>query len=90
MNSVTPNLNAVMPSANTMGYTGDTSKMPAIPMRRDTWMIAPGGYTVIRFVADNPGVWFFHCHMDWHNIGGKSSFLSLLINLSTSRSENLG
>lgn len=24
------------------------------------------GYTVIRFVADNPGVWFFHCHIDWH------------------------
>ncbi|KAI8844847.1 multicopper oxidase-domain-containing protein [Chytridium lagenaria] len=23
-------------------------------------------YTVIRFVADNPGVWFFHCHIEWH------------------------
>jgi len=31
--------------------------MPAVPMRRDTWLIAPNGYTVIRFVADNPGVW---------------------------------
>lgn len=33
-------------------------------------MIAAEGYTVVRFVADNPGVWFFHCHMDWHNIAG--------------------
>ena len=24
------------------------------------------GFTVLRFVADNPGVWFFHCHIDWH------------------------
>ncbi|KAI8824886.1 Cupredoxin [Fimicolochytrium jonesii] len=24
------------------------------------------GYTVLRFVADNPGVWFFHCHIEWH------------------------
>jgi iron transport multicopper oxidase len=22
--------------------------------------------TTIRFQADNPGVWFFHCHMEWH------------------------
>lgn len=23
------------------------------------------GWTVIRFVADNPGMWHFHCHLDW-------------------------
>jgi L-ascorbate oxidase len=23
------------------------------------------GWTVIRFVADNPGFWHFHCHVDW-------------------------
>jgi len=32
--------------------------------------IKPCGYTVIRFTADNPGVWFFHCHIDWHLIMG--------------------
>ena len=21
---------------------------------------------VLRFKADNPGVWFFHCHIEWH------------------------
>jgi iron transport multicopper oxidase len=40
------------------------------PMRRDTWLVNPGGHTVSRFVADNPGVWFVHCHMDWHLVGG--------------------
>ncbi|KAJ3392856.1 hypothetical protein HDU84_003340 [Entophlyctis sp. JEL0112] len=24
------------------------------------------GYAVLRFVADNPGVWLFHCHIEWH------------------------
>ena len=29
------------------------------------------GYTVIRFKADNPGVWPFHCHALWHTIMGQ-------------------
>jgi len=24
------------------------------------------GWTAIRFVANNPGLWAFHCHIDWH------------------------
>lgn len=39
---------------------------PATPARRDVFVLPPQGYFVIRFVADNPGVWFFHCHIDWH------------------------
>ncbi|RFU23617.1 hypothetical protein B7463_g12721, partial [Scytalidium lignicola] len=39
---------------------------PAFPTRRDVMVLPPQGYFVIRFVADNPGVWFFHCHIDWH------------------------
>jgi iron transport multicopper oxidase len=58
-----------------MGYAGDTSKMPRSPMRRDTWIVAENGYTVLRFVADNPGVWFFHCHMDWHLSAGLAATL---------------
>jgi iron transport multicopper oxidase len=42
------------------------SSFPAFPARRDTFVLPPQGYFVIRFVADNPGVWFFHCHIDWH------------------------
>ncbi|KAI9491562.1 multicopper oxidase-domain-containing protein [Zychaea mexicana] len=36
------------------------------PMRRDTIRVPGEGYTIIRFRADNPGVWFFHCHIEWH------------------------
>jgi iron transport multicopper oxidase len=39
---------------------------PATPMRRDTVVAQPNGNFVLRFVADNPGVWFFHCHIEWH------------------------
>jgi len=29
-----------------------------------------GDQVTIRFVADNPGPWFFHCHIDWHLVAG--------------------
>ncbi|SCU91041.1 LANO_0D10594g1_1 [Lachancea nothofagi CBS 11611] len=41
-------------------------KFPDIPMHRDTVILEGNGHTVLRFVADNPGVWLFHCHVDWH------------------------
>jgi len=47
-------------------YDGDSSSFPNTPIRRDTWVLAPAGYTVVRFIADNPGVWIIHCHMEWH------------------------
>ncbi len=28
------------------------------------------GWVAIRFVADNPGVWSFHCHVTWHFVMG--------------------
>ncbi|KAK9320654.1 multicopper oxidase-domain-containing protein [Lipomyces orientalis] len=36
------------------------------PMRRDTVYVRPNGYFVLRFLSNNPGVWFFHCHIEWH------------------------
>ncbi|GMK55145.1 hypothetical protein CspeluHIS016_0202010 [Cutaneotrichosporon spelunceum] len=29
-----------------------------------------GAYLVLRFRADNPGIWPFHCHMQWHMMFG--------------------
>lgn len=43
---------------------------PTYPARRDTVVVPPMGYVVLRFVADNPGVWLFHCHIDWHMESG--------------------
>jgi len=40
------------------------------PSRRDTITIPPTGNVVLRWRADNPGAWFFHCHIDWHLSSG--------------------
>ena len=60
-------------TSTSRGYTGNTKTMPSIPMRRDTWAMAPRGYTVIRYRAENPGTWLLHCHMEWHVVGGLSA-----------------
>ena len=37
------------------------------PVKRDTVSIGnPGDNVTFRFVTDNPGPWFLHCHIDWH------------------------
>ncbi|PPQ74774.1 hypothetical protein CVT24_003198 [Panaeolus cyanescens] len=38
----------------------------ANPIRRDTVQIPSMASATLRFVADNPGAWFFHCHIEWH------------------------
>ncbi|KAJ2890797.1 ferroxidase fet3, partial [Coemansia aciculifera] len=53
---------------------GNSSTSPPVPvrtfsewpMRRDTFVVPAFHYTKVRFRADNPGVWMFHCHMDVH------------------------
>ncbi|KIY01810.1 uncharacterized protein Z520_01948 [Fonsecaea multimorphosa CBS 102226] len=43
---------------------------PSNPTRRDVQMVQPDGYIAIQIIADNPGVWPFHCHIAWHVSGG--------------------
>ncbi|KAJ2778191.1 ferroxidase fet3 [Coemansia javaensis] len=38
----------------------------AAPISRDTVSIPSMEYVVLRFRADNPGTWLFHCHIEWH------------------------
>ncbi|XP_025836116.1 laccase-like isoform X3 [Agrilus planipennis] len=33
---------------------------------KDTVTVPDGGYTILRFKADNPGYWMMHCHIDFH------------------------
>ncbi|KAF8967014.1 hypothetical protein BGZ46_000241 [Entomortierella lignicola] len=57
--------------------TGDGNYIPGKtvlntnnPLRRDTVTIPEFGYAVLRFINDNPGLWTFHCHIDWHMQAG--------------------
>ncbi|XP_017770701.1 PREDICTED: laccase-like [Nicrophorus vespilloides] len=36
------------------------------PILKDTVSIPDGGYVIIRFIADNPGYWLSHCHVEHH------------------------
>ncbi|PMD37211.1 Ferroxidase [Hyaloscypha variabilis F] len=63
------------PSSNSGSFNGHTRNFPAVPMRRDTVAVNPRSYAVVRFVADNPGVWLFHCHIEWHVVMGLTATL---------------
>ncbi|KAF9179824.1 hypothetical protein BGZ51_006637 [Haplosporangium sp. Z 767] len=43
------------------GYFNTTN-----PSRRDTVLVPSEQNVAIRFQANNPGVWLFHCHIEWH------------------------
>lgn len=36
------------------------------PLRRDTFTVPAESHVVVRFRADNPGIWVMHCHVAWH------------------------
>ncbi|KAI8914389.1 Cupredoxin [Gorgonomyces haynaldii] len=36
------------------------------PVRRDTVLVPRGGWVLLRFRSDNPGIWLLHCHIQWH------------------------
>ncbi|OWM81802.1 hypothetical protein CDL15_Pgr007840 [Punica granatum] len=40
------------------------------PVERNTFGVPAGGWVAVRFLADNPGVWFMHCHLDVHTSWG--------------------
>ncbi|KAL5205527.1 hypothetical protein ABZP36_033736 [Zizania latifolia] len=36
------------------------------PVMKNTVVLHPQRWTAVRFKADNPGVWLFHCHLEAH------------------------
>lgn len=60
-------------------YEEGKSQLSAVnPLRRDTATVPYKGHTVIRFKADNPGVWALHCHIEWHvTVGLVMQFVEL-------------
>lgn len=65
---------AIYRSKEEAGTFGDEGVKPEVytqkPMRRDTLVVWPNGNMVLRFKTDNPGVWLFHCHIEWHVVSG--------------------
>jgi FtsP/CotA-like multicopper oxidase with cupredoxin domain len=40
------------------------------PVRKDTISVPRRGFVILRFRADNPGIWMFHCHVLFHQGSG--------------------
>ncbi|TVY24202.1 Oxidoreductase [Lachnellula hyalina] len=54
--------------------SGSSSIKPVLnlvnPVKKDTVSVPRRGYVVLRFRADNPGIWMFHCHVLFHQASG--------------------
>ena len=52
-------------------------------VRKDVIIVPAGGYVVIEVLADNPGWWFLHCHIDAHSSNGMAIAISELPSCQT-------
>ncbi|XP_021893076.1 laccase-6 [Carica papaya] len=60
----------------TGNYNPQTAKFNLVdPPYMNTIGVPVGGWAAVRFVADNPGVWFIHCHFDIHQSWGLGTVL---------------
>ena len=57
---------AFMPDIKLMDQMGKLKRNLDAPPLKDTVTIPSGGYTIVRFHANNPGVWMLHCHIEFH------------------------
>jgi FtsP/CotA-like multicopper oxidase with cupredoxin domain len=48
------------------------------PPLKDTVAVPDGGFVVLRFWADNPGYWLFHCHIEWHEHVGMGVIIQVV------------
>ena len=55
----------------------DNSTADAPPGKRDTWLMPAGSRARLVFLADNPGLWLFHCHMLEHAASGMGMVLAV-------------
>ncbi|KAJ0962112.1 hypothetical protein J5N97_029940 [Dioscorea zingiberensis] len=59
--------------SGTGNYNPLTAKLNLVdPPYLNTIGVSVGGWAALRFTADNPGVWFMHCHLEIHTSWGLS------------------
>lgn len=54
------------PGSGTGDYQGRNNSFNPVPPMRDVVGVNANSYAVLRFKASNPGVFLFHCHIEWH------------------------
>lgn len=67
----------VSPACLTTRWAGPRPSLNTqAPPVKDTVLVPAMGYVVVRFKANNPGLWFLHCHMENHMVHGMSLFFN--------------
>ena len=54
------------PASDAGSWPGNSTGGAAQPPKRDVVQVNANSYAVLRFEATNPGVFLFHCHIEWH------------------------
>ncbi|CAK7234825.1 hypothetical protein SBRCBS47491_009080 [Sporothrix bragantina] len=54
------------PGSNAGQWDGQETNFAAQPPRRDTIAVYANSYAVLRIAVTYPGVFLFHCHIEWH------------------------
>ncbi|KAK0066464.1 laccase-4 [Biomphalaria pfeifferi] len=79
----TINSTTTLEQVKAMDARGELNRNKTKAPLKDSVTVPDGGYTIVRFKADNPGIWFFHCHIEFHaeigmglffQVGNKSQF----------------
>lgn len=63
------------PGRDAGDWPGNDNNANQVPPKRDTVSTMPKSHTVIRFRANNPGVYLFHCHVEFHVAMGLTATL---------------
>ncbi|KAI1142608.1 putative ferroxidase [Hypoxylon sp. FL0543] len=53
------------PASDSGNWSADV-EINNLPPKRDTMAVNAKSFAVFRIKADNPGVYLFHCHVEWH------------------------
>jgi len=62
-------------------FSDPMARINPYTVRKDTVTVPSGGYAIIQFVADNPGYWIMHCHVETHTLEG----MEVVINETASK-----
>ena len=79
LDEATADISCDRPCLGPPEWTNNTSPDISITNKticKDTVIAPAGGYVVVDFIADNPGFWFLHCHIETHQLEG----MALVIN----------
>ena len=47
------------------------------PLLKDSVNVPARSDLVVQWVGDNPGRWFFHCHIEWHMATGMARVIEI-------------